>query len=79
MSGGGGPFDVGDFLRKLGLRQYEAAFRDNRIDFRVLPKLTTEDLKDLGVVTVGDRRFCSKRLRHSVRRTRPPSRVIGMR
>ena len=38
--------DVGDFLRELGLQQYEAAFRDNRIDIRVLPKLTAEDLKD---------------------------------
>ena len=36
--------DVGDFLRELGLQQYEAAFRDNRIDIRVLPKLTAEDL-----------------------------------
>jgi class 3 adenylate cyclase/tetratricopeptide (TPR) repeat protein len=49
--------DVGDFLRKLGLQQYEAAFRDNRVDTRVLPKLTAEDLKDLGVATVGDRRL----------------------
>ena len=49
--------DVGDFLRELGLQQYEAAFRDNRIDIRVLPKLTAEDLKDLGVTMVGDRRM----------------------
>src|SRR5277367_2920596 len=53
----GATMDVGDFLRKLGLQQYEAAFRDNRIDTRVLPKLTAEDLKDLGVATVGDRRL----------------------
>src|SRR3984957_20399868 len=49
--------DVGDFLRELGLQQYQAAFRDNRIDIRVLPKLTAEDLKDLGVTMVGDRRL----------------------
>src|SRR5580700_8657481 len=49
--------DVGDFLRELGLQQYEAAFRDNRIDIRVRPKLTAEDLKDLGVTLVGDRRM----------------------
>jgi len=49
--------DVGNFLRELGLQQYEAAFRDNRIDVRVLPKLTAEDLKELGVTTVGDRRL----------------------
>jgi uncharacterized protein YjiS (DUF1127 family) len=44
----------GDFLRELGLQQYEAAFHDNRIDIRVLPKLTAEDLKDLGVTLVGE-------------------------
>jgi SAM domain (Sterile alpha motif) len=38
--------EVGEFLRELGLQQYEAAFRDNRIDIRVLPKLTAEDLKE---------------------------------
>jgi class 3 adenylate cyclase/tetratricopeptide (TPR) repeat protein len=49
--------DVGNFLRELGLHQYEAAFRDNGIDIRVLPKLTAEDLKDLGVTMVGHRRL----------------------
>jgi class 3 adenylate cyclase len=49
--------DVGDFLRELGLHQYEAAFRENGIDIRVLPKLTAEDLKELGVTMVGHRRL----------------------
>src|ERR1700689_386401 len=48
--------DVGGWLRKLGLEQYEAAFRENRIDDTVLASLTAEDLKDLGVGFVGDRR-----------------------
>jgi phosphomannomutase len=48
--------DVGDWLRSLGLGQYEAAFRDNEIDGAVLPKLTVDDLKDLGVAAVGHRR-----------------------
>jgi hypothetical protein len=48
--------DVGDWLRSLGLGQYEAAFRDNEIDGKVLPKLTKEDLKDLGVTIIGHRR-----------------------
>jgi len=43
-------------LRSLGLEQYEAAFRDNAVDEAVLPKLTAEDLKDLGVAAVGHRR-----------------------
>jgi class 3 adenylate cyclase/tetratricopeptide (TPR) repeat protein len=49
--------DVGEFLRRLELQQHEAAFRDNGIDIRVLPKLTAEDLKDLGVTMVGHRRL----------------------
>jgi class 3 adenylate cyclase len=48
--------DIGRWLRSLGLGQYEAAFRDNEIDGDVLPKLTVEDLKDLGVAVVGHRR-----------------------
>src|SRR5271168_396148 len=48
--------DVGVWLRNLGLGQYEAAFRDNEIDGAVLPKLTLDDLKDLGVAVVGHRR-----------------------
>jgi hypothetical protein len=52
----GDAMDVGGWLRGLGLEQYEAAFRENKIDDRVLPKLTAEDLKDLGIGFVGDRR-----------------------
>src|SRR6185369_11028996 len=48
--------DVGGWLRKLGLEQYEAVFRENRVDDTVLPRLTAEDLKELGVGFVGDRR-----------------------
>ena len=48
--------DVGAWLRGLGLGEYEAAFRDNRIDAAVLPELTAEDLKEIGVAAVGDRR-----------------------
>jgi class 3 adenylate cyclase/predicted ATPase len=42
--------DVGAWLRGLGLERYAAAFRDNEIDWEALPKLTADDLKDLGVV-----------------------------
>jgi class 3 adenylate cyclase len=48
--------DVAVWLRSLGLERYEGAFRDNEIDERVLPSLTLEDLKDLGVGIVGHRR-----------------------
>ena len=48
--------DVGGWLRGLGLGQYEEQFRDNKIDADVLPRLTVDDLKDIGVSFVGDRR-----------------------
>jgi class 3 adenylate cyclase len=48
--------DVAGWLRSLGLERYEAAFRENEIDEEVLPRLTAEDLKDLGVAMVGHRR-----------------------
>ena len=48
--------DVVVWLRSLGLEQYEAAFRDNAITEKLLPTLTAEDLKDLGVSVVGHRR-----------------------
>jgi class 3 adenylate cyclase/predicted ATPase len=48
--------DVAEWLRRIGLEQYEPAFRANEIDARVLPSLTAEDLKDLGVSLVGHRR-----------------------
>src|ERR1700722_3974751 len=53
---GGAAVDVGGWLRGLGLGQYEEKFRDNKIDADVLPRLTVDDLKDIGVSVVGDRR-----------------------
>ena len=48
--------DIASWLRSLGLERYESAFRENEIDETVLRGLTSEDLKDLGVDTVGQRR-----------------------
>jgi len=48
--------DVVLWLRSLGLGKYEAAFRDNEVDDSVLPNLTAEDLKELGVTALGHRR-----------------------
>ena len=47
--------DVGGWLRSLGLDQYEANFRDNKIDVDVLADLTEGDLEELHVPR-GDRR-----------------------
>ena len=48
--------DVDAWLRGLGLERYEQTFRDNEIDAAVLPRLTADDLKDMGVTVVGHRR-----------------------
>jgi len=48
--------DIAVWLRGLSLEQYEPAFRDNEIDWEVLPKLTSEDLREIGVLAIGHRR-----------------------
>ena len=48
--------DIGAWLRRLGLGQYEQPFRDHDIDAEVLPELTADDLSGLGVASIGHRR-----------------------
>src|SRR6202041_2634926 len=52
--------DVAVWLRTLGLERYEGAFRENEINEQVLPNLTQEDLKEIGVGPVGPRRMLLK-------------------
>ena len=49
--------DISAWLRGLDLERYEQAFRENAINEAILPKLTAEDLRDLGVTAVGHRRI----------------------
>ena len=48
--------DIKAWLQGLGLDRYVSTFRDNEIDWEVLPKLTSEDLREIGVAAVGHRR-----------------------
>ena len=48
--------EIRAWLRTLGLERYEQALRENGVDEEILPKLTAEDLKDIGVTAVGHRR-----------------------
>jgi class 3 adenylate cyclase/predicted ATPase len=48
--------DIEAWLRALGLGEYEQVFRDNAVDAEVLPKLTGDDLREMGIVAVGHRR-----------------------
>jgi SAM (Sterile alpha motif) domain-containing protein len=46
---------IADWLEKLGLGQYAQRFAENDVSFAVLPDLTDQDLKELGV-SLGQRR-----------------------
>ncbi|NOD78255.1 adenylate/guanylate cyclase domain-containing protein [Ruegeria sp. HKCCD4332] len=48
--------DLSKWLSAIGLSDYAQAFLDNKIDFSILPDLTAEDLIEIGVTAVGDRR-----------------------
>jgi class 3 adenylate cyclase len=48
--------DIAEWLRALGLGQYVPAFAENVVNWDVLPTLTMDDLKEIGVAAVGDRR-----------------------
>ena len=60
--------DVVVWPRSFGLGRYEAAFRENEVDETVLPGLTADDLKELGVAALG---LCSWRLKYSNVASRP--------
>ena len=48
--------DVAAWLQGLGLGRYAPAFRNNDVDAEVLQRLTAEDLRELGVASIGHRR-----------------------
>ncbi len=47
---------IADWLRKLGLGQYAQRFAENDINFAILADLTDQDLKEIGVTSLGHRR-----------------------
>jgi len=79
--------DIGGWLRELGLERYESAFRENEIDLRVLPELTVDDLRELGVTAIGHRRLLLRaiadlargtgRAASGVRSEAPPTYALG--
>ena len=54
--------DIAAWLRELGLERYEAAFRENDVTSAILPELTDQDLKELGV-SLGHRRLLLKAIK----------------
>jgi class 3 adenylate cyclase/tetratricopeptide (TPR) repeat protein len=47
---------IADWLEQLGLGQYAGRFAENDITVAILPDLTDQDLKELGVASLGHRR-----------------------
>lgn len=48
--------DMAEWLRGLGLEQYAPAFREHHIDGTILRRLTIQDLRELGISSIGHRR-----------------------
>ena len=67
---------IADWLQTLGLGQYAQRFAENDISFAVLPDLTDQDLKELGMASLGHRRQLLRaitELKGSEEGTRKPS------
>ncbi len=52
--------DIGEWLEQLGLGEYAEAFAKNRIKFDHLADLSEDDLRELGVAAMGDRKTLSR-------------------
>jgi class 3 adenylate cyclase len=63
---------IADWLRKLGLGQYAERFVENDINFAILPRLTDQDLKELGVTSLGHRRQLLLAIEEINKATAPP-------
>ena len=61
---------IADWLEKLGLSEYADRFADNKIDVSVLPHLTDEDLKEIGV-PLGHRRKILAAINHGAASIQP--------
>jgi len=48
--------EIDQWLEDLGLSEYAETFAVNHVDFQLLPNLTSDDFKEMGVTSVGHRR-----------------------
>jgi class 3 adenylate cyclase len=65
--------DISAWLRELGLERYEEAFQENDVHAKVLPHLTAEDLKDIGITWAGHRRSPWPQIKALRPETAPPN------
>ena len=63
---------IADWLQKLGLGQYAERFVENDINFAILPRLAEQDLKELGVTSLGHRRQLLLAIEEISKVTAPP-------
>ena len=58
--------DIADWLNRIGLGHFADAFQSNGIDFDSLPEMTNDDLKDIGVAKLSDRKQLLKEIERLV-------------
>ena len=58
--------DIADWLNRIGLGHFADAFQSNGIDFNSLPEMTNDDLKDIGVAKLSDRKQLLKEIERLV-------------
>jgi class 3 adenylate cyclase len=63
---------IADWLGKLGLGQYAQGFAENDINFTILSDLSDQDLKELGVSSLGHRRQLLRAIAELNIQTSPP-------
>jgi class 3 adenylate cyclase len=63
---------IADWLGKLGLGQYAQRFAENDINFTILSDLSDQDLKELGVSSLGHRRQLLRAIAELNIETSPP-------
>ena len=51
---------VTEWLNRLGLGQYAASFEENAIEIDILPDLTDDDLREMGITALGHRKIILK-------------------
>ena len=64
--------DIDGWLRGIGLSRYAENFRANEIDSELLSRLTNDDLRDIGVASLGDREKFLRRSGSSLWGANPP-------
>ncbi len=69
--------DLAEWLGSHDLSQYAQTFSDNNIDFSVLPDLTENDLKNIGISSLGHRKKLLKAIRDLVRKPIGTTNVVS--